>query len=711
MASLHILELCSHLCGVLTGTLLTQAGQRVSKATLGTHAPTAIDHGKAVIDAAAAARMVGDAGAVDVVLTDLSDSELRSLGCHPEQLAPCVLGATPLLFVRIVPSLLNPSLHWDAVGTSVGQDHDAFVGAYLHCTYDNAAALVSGQVAAWVLFTHGSGVTGVHTVAVDDVLTQATAVVSTKHDAVKAFLAGATKSASPAPFTAFFRVFVDSYACADGRHVMICMLSPASIARFFGVLGIDAAAHPMGPDFHPAKIQPLVDALSAAFLRQPSAHWEQALQAVNVACVTNKTVDEISNADGVGLRTAHGGIGSMVNVRRAAPAAADAGALPADIAGTEPFARSVIDDLCRLAGQRSSPVPGLPLAGALVLDISHTVAGPFCGRCLSEFGATVVKIDPLGLNYVFRGEELLRGKLSLKLDLRTAAGRGVFARLVRSADFLVDSFRPDALDRLGFGEARLAELNPRLICARMKLHESGPLKGYVGYAPVGMAVSGQTLSHQRRTGFERPLLHYFQSVDVVCGQLALVGCAAAHRERAAAAAAGVAPTGGWFLTASLLRGAALCLVSEYFPDAAVYRRETAQCVCRDGAVLLVGAGCGAAKAALGAAAAEMSVAEVQAAVAGKVEATEPCAMFHRKIWSEPVLARGVRWISTTENCGGPMPLQARFLPLPKTAPAPGSDTAAVLGALGFTGSDLAQFAKDGVIDVRDLSAISLVFPQ
>ncbi len=139
------------------------------------------------------------------------------------------------------------------------------------------------------------------------------------------------------------------------------------------------------------------------------------------------------------------------------------------------------------------------LAGVVVLDLSRVLAGPYAAQILADLGATVIKIENPRDPDVSRGfppyltdgdEEFSayyaqynRGKLGMGLDLATPAGVEVLKDLVRSADVLVENFRPGTMTKLGVGYDVLREINPRL---------------------VYMAISGygQTGSRSRRPAFD-----------------------------------------------------------------------------------------------------------------------------------------------------------------------------------------------------------------
>ena len=119
-----------------------------------------------------------------------------------------------------------------------------------------------------------------------------------------------------------------------------------------------------------------------------------------------------------------------------------------------------------------------PLAGIRVLEMGSTVAGPFCGRLLADFGAEVIKVEPPEGDPVrtmgkrFHGKSLyaasmFRNKALISLDLRKAEGRELARELAVKSDVVVENFRPGGLERWGLGYAELSALNPRLVMVRI----------------------------------------------------------------------------------------------------------------------------------------------------------------------------------------------------------------------------------------------------
>jgi alpha-methylacyl-CoA racemase len=188
------------------------------------------------------------------------------------------------------------------------------------------------------------------------------------------------------------------------------------------------------------------------------------------------------------------------------------------------------------------------LAGLRVLDLSRLLPGGFCSLLLADLGADVVKVEDTGAGDYLRWAEpryagadptaggamflaLDRGKRSVRIDLKTAAGRAVLLRLVRGADVLLESFRPGVLDRLGAGHARLLEENPRLVvCAITGYGQDGPLAARAGHDIDYLARAGLLGLTGAADG--PPVQAAGQIADVGGGALmAAFGILAALRER------------------------------------------------------------------------------------------------------------------------------------------------------------------------------------
>lgn len=99
------------------------------------------------------------------------------------------------------------------------------------------------------------------------------------------------------------------------------------------------------------------------------------------------------------------------------------------------------------------------LEGVKVLELCRIIAGPTITRILAEYGADVLKITSPNLSDVpFFQVDGNMGKHAANLDLKTSEGRVEFEKLLADVDVFVDGYRPGALEKLGYGPEKLAEL-------------------------------------------------------------------------------------------------------------------------------------------------------------------------------------------------------------------------------------------------------------
>jgi crotonobetainyl-CoA:carnitine CoA-transferase CaiB-like acyl-CoA transferase len=143
-----------------------------------------------------------------------------------------------------------------------------------------------------------------------------------------------------------------------------------------------------------------------------------------------------------------------------------------------------------------------PLTGFRLLELGSTVAGPFCGRLLADFGAEVIKVEPPEGDPVrtmgkhVNGKSLyaatiLRNKQLISLDLRQQAARDVVRRLASRCDVVVENFRPGTLEKWGIGYEQLRQDNPGLVMVRISgFGQTGPYRERPGYGFLGDAVGG-----------------------------------------------------------------------------------------------------------------------------------------------------------------------------------------------------------------------------
>lgn len=149
----------------------------------------------------------------------------------------------------------------------------------------------------------------------------------------------------------------------------------------------------------------------------------------------------------------------------------------------------------------------MALDGIKVLDLSRLAPGPHCSMLLADFGADVTLVEAvpgssakLGGGGLRRSESadraaaynaLGRGKKSIALNLKDEAARNIFYEMVKSADVVIEGFRPGVVKRLGVDYATLAKINPRVICCSVSgFGQTGPYSNLVGHDINYISVGG-----------------------------------------------------------------------------------------------------------------------------------------------------------------------------------------------------------------------------
>lgn len=176
----------------------------------------------------------------------------------------------------------------------------------------------------------------------------------------------------------------------------------------------------------------------------------------------------------------------------------------------------------------------MSLAGALdgirVLDLSRLLPGPFLTMVLADLGADVVKVeDPRVGDYMrqfppakggISGRYLAvnRGKRSIALDLKAAAGREALLRMAARADVVVESFRPGVMDKLGVGYAALSAANPGIVvCSISGFGQTGPYVERAGHDLGYIALAGVLAMGGSAGG--APMMPGVQIADLAGGAL------------------------------------------------------------------------------------------------------------------------------------------------------------------------------------------------
>ncbi len=182
------------------------------------------------------------------------------------------------------------------------------------------------------------------------------------------------------------------------------------------------------------------------------------------------------------------------------------------------------------------------LHGLKVLELGQLIAGPFAGKTLADFGADVIKVEPVDGGDPLRAWRMLRdgtsvwweiqsrNKRSVALDLRTAEGQDVVRRLAAEADVLIENFKPGTMEGWGLGWDALHASNPGLIMLRISgFGQTGPYAGKPGFGVLGEAMGG--LRHLTGEPGRVPVRVGVSIGDTLAALHGVIGVLAALRHR------------------------------------------------------------------------------------------------------------------------------------------------------------------------------------
>lgn len=182
-----------------------------------------------------------------------------------------------------------------------------------------------------------------------------------------------------------------------------------------------------------------------------------------------------------------------------------------------------------------------PLEGIRVLDLGRYQAGPRCALMLARLGAEVIKVEPPGGDESRQNGPTVRGqsaywvqynsgKKSLALDLRADDGKQILRDLAKVSDVFLQNFRPDTIDKMGFGYEELKKINPRIVMVNVSAYgQYGPYRDRIGFDPIGQALGGL----MSLTGFQGgpPIKTFFPLIDRITALHATIGALSALWER------------------------------------------------------------------------------------------------------------------------------------------------------------------------------------
>ena len=215
----------------------------------------------------------------------------------------------------------------------------------------------------------------------------------------------------------------------------------------------------------------------------------------------------------------------------------------------------------------------LPLTGVRVLDVSQVMAGPYSCMLLGDLGADVIKVEPPGtgdqtrsaMGFKMKGPDSMgflnmnRNKRSIAINLKSDAGRELFYELVKTADIVVENYRPGVMKKLKCDYDSVSKYNPKLVYASISgFGQTGPWAMRPGFDLMAQAMSG-VMSVTGHPGGP-PVKAGVPVADIGCALFATYGVLAAY--------IGAKATGqGQYIDASLFEAAmafSVWDISEYW---------------------------------------------------------------------------------------------------------------------------------------------------
>lgn len=172
----------------------------------------------------------------------------------------------------------------------------------------------------------------------------------------------------------------------------------------------------------------------------------------------------------------------------------------------------------------------LPFAGVRVVDFTHVISGPFCTMMLAHMGADVIKVERPGLGDSLRNIPAYEGrdghpdyfnsvnntKRSVAFDLKDPAQHDAVIELIKTADVVVENFKPGTADRIGLGYDALNAINPKLVyCSISGFGQTGPYAHKPAIDPIIQAVSGVMSVTGEKDG--PPMMTGYPLTDTVAG--------------------------------------------------------------------------------------------------------------------------------------------------------------------------------------------------
>jgi crotonobetainyl-CoA:carnitine CoA-transferase CaiB-like acyl-CoA transferase len=320
------------------------------------------------------------------------------------------------------------------------------------------------------------------------------------------------------------------YQCADGHWLFLGTLFAGFFDVAMRVLGLTLSFDDLVEDLQGSR-----DAIAAVVRSRSREAWLAALQGAGVPCAPVETreawfASKAVAQSGLKVTLDHPELGPITFPGAPVKLSQSPGsvrALPRRSAGPHWRARAL-----QRAGRRGGGGRG-PLEGVRVLDLGAVVAGAHAGGILANFGADVIKVEPI-TGDPFRSDGALflaynRGKRGLGMDLKMAEGVALFHDLVRGSDVVLDNYRHGVRSKLGIDYAALSAVNPRIVsCSISGYGTTGDRATLPGFDPLLQAESGMMAA---QGGDGAPVFHTVPINDAGTAAMAAFGIIAALNAR------------------------------------------------------------------------------------------------------------------------------------------------------------------------------------
>ena len=302
------------------------------------------------------------------------------------------------------------------------------------------------------------------------------------------------------------RLITDLFVCQDGEYLMMHTGGEGGFKRTMEILGLGDRVRaidglemsvPLDDDeYHAAR-----HLAPEAFKTRRREEWLQQFYAADIAALPVLRPEEVFDDDqvrfaGVVIEQPDQEFGTLRQVgpvMHFSDSPADRPE-PAPLVGQHNYRTDEIPSRVR-AEPKGTGSLAHPLQGIRVLDFSAFFATAFGARLLSDLGADVIKVEPLGgdqmrpLADLFEGAQ--RGKRNIAVDLRTPEGKEAVRKLVATADVVMHNFRPGKAEKIGLGYEELRLIKPDLIyCYLPGFGSAGPKSELKSFAPLVSGFAG-----------------------------------------------------------------------------------------------------------------------------------------------------------------------------------------------------------------------------